>query len=72
MKKDLTKELLYLLAGVQLKTRCHISVKDLDVIGLSIKDIKRQCQLVKEHNTHYLFYVSNDKIIIGLTLIIYK
>lgn len=72
MKKDLTKELLYLLCGVQLKTRCHISVKDLDVIGVSIKDIKKHCQLIKEHNTYYLFYVNNDKIIIGLTLTIYK
>lgn len=72
MRKNLTKGLFYLLAGVQLKTRCRISVNDLETIGLTVRDVKKHCQLIKEHSTHYLFYVNNDKIIIGLTLIIYK
>lgn len=68
----MNKKLIYLLAGIQLKTKVRITIKDLETIGLTIGNIKRHCQLIKEHSTHYHFYVNNDKIIIGLTLIIHK
>lgn len=72
MKKDLTKELLYLLAAIQLKTRIRATIKDLELVGLTIEDIKKNCELIKENKRYYHFYVKNDNITIGLTLIIYK
>lgn len=72
MKKDITKELLYLISAIQLKTRIRATIKDLEVVGLTIDDIKKYCELIKENKRYYHFYVKIDNIIIGLTLIIYK
>lgn len=66
------QKLLYLIAAIQLKTRIRATIKDLEIVGITIDDIKKHCELIKENKRYYHFYVKNDNIIIGLTLIIYK
>ena len=70
MKKDITKELLYLIAGIQTKTKCKISIFDLSFLDISLNDIENYATFITENKKyyHYCVYLCN----IGLTLLIYK
>ena len=71
MKKDLTKELLYLLAGIQTKKQnIKISENDLKYLGLSIDDLLEHCKLITENNKYYHLHVTYN--LVGLNLLIYK
>lgn len=71
MKKDITKELLYLLAGIQSKKlNIKISENDLKYLGLSLNDLLRYCEILGENDKYYHLHITYN--LIGLNLLIYK
>ena len=69
-KKDLIIKLLYLISGLQTKTKVRISVADLAFIGISIDDIEDYATFISENNKYYHYCIYHRQI--GLTLIIHK
>lgn len=70
MIKDITKELLYLIAVYQIKSKYRITVNDLKYLGLSIEDLLEYSQLISENKRYYHLHVTYN--LIGLNLLIYK
>ena len=63
-------KLLYLISGIQTKTKCRISVTDIAFIGLSLDDIEKYTTFISENDKYYHYCVYYRQI--GLSLIIHK
>lgn len=68
--KKMIIKLLYLISGIQTKTKCKISVADLAFIGLSLDDIEMYATFISENERYYHYCIYHRDI--GLTLLIFK
>ena len=50
-------KLLYLISGIQTKTKCRISVTDIAFIGLSLDDIEKYATFISENDRYYHYCV---------------
>ena len=69
-KKRLIIKLLYLISGLQTKTKVRISVADLAFIGIAIDDIEQYATFISENERYYHYCIYYRQI--GLTLLIFK